>query len=102
MNKLEEYKEKRSNHTLEVAKEEFKYGDDPTPYSCERYWGMGFDAYHALDLPVKFAKWLVKAEEDAFAYLTDEDRYEIPDFKYETWTTKELFDYWLNNIWEGV
>lgn len=92
MNKLEKYKEE----FLKKAWLEKTYGPTSTSY--------GFDAAIALDLPIKFAKWL-----RSNISLTDGESYSKSwiviglniSCKEENFPTEEeLYLYWLNNVYK--
>lgn len=95
MNKLEEIRDK----VLPLEGEESSYID----------WALlkreGFDAAIALDLAVKFDLWRQKeeADEEGLISLADYDRYyvnpSIVDLPKHC-TTKELYQYWLENIFK--
>jgi hypothetical protein len=89
MNKLEEYRDKE-------AKEERKntYINEK---DREKGFKAGFDAVIALDLPVKFAEWLRKD----WNYVKGKYRHKGDFYKnYNLQTEKELYQYWIENIYK--
>ena len=94
MNKLEKY---RDEVACPLEGEDSFYAD---PALIER---DGFDKAIALDLPVKFAGWkegCVQTSEKEYMGYRFFDKKE-GKYVYRL-SMGQLFDYWLNNIWEGV
>ena len=87
MNELEKQK-------IQLGKE---YGNSPVDYNhiddCEHDFIKGFDAAIALDLPVKFDEW--KAEECSLKNFVTGTPW-FYDGKH--WSSKELYQYWIENI----
>jgi hypothetical protein len=91
MNKLEEYRDKAKT-------------DD-------QHFVWGFDAAIALDLPVKFAKWLDKLNKrmskgevsgDDLSKLWDKmDKFfNLPDGNVWDFTEENLYKYWIENVFK--
>lgn len=98
MNKLEEY---RDEMVLSYSVPE----DDTDLYYSDGYEDghkAGFDAAIALDLPVKFHIWTQEQEEPALAYLSDDDEWsvDLPHLERKLVSTKELYQYWIEHVYE--
>jgi len=85
MNKLEEYKK-----TLKISNASHGFGVSE-----------GFDAAIALDLPVKFAEWANKNRWYSFEQGVWKQTAEHGSAgKTPTKTSKELYQYWLDNVFK--
>ena len=60
----------------------------------------GFELALDLDLAVKFMNWTLTS--DCEFQCVDEDEWNDPDYfnNRKTYTTKELYDYWVQNVLE--
>ncbi len=75
-------------------------GDEGTPL-------QGFDKAIALELPVKFVKWLQHSD-NGDTHWNPHTREESASIGFspldcymdETKTVEELYDYWINNIYK--
>ena len=62
----------------------------------------GWDAHEALNLPVLFAEWCnmdnpKDKRQSNTIYVANSNKYW---YNYKQYTTKELYDYWINNIYK--
>ena len=100
MNKLEEYRDKKSNEELEfgLSNPEFT-SEEILAYrnTLKSYYRFGFDAAIALDLPVKFADWyqsINKMGHDTRVKIVKELNLDCYP------TIKDFYQYWIDNIYK--
>lgn len=103
MNKLEEHRDKEAEDyisdydplqgTYQYSKEAVKWG-----------YKNGFDAAIALDLPIKFAEWQIN---EGITYYNPDGKIGFPNSYFrkdnhsmDIETPKELYQYWLENIYK--
>lgn len=108
MSKLEEYKMNLSYKETEEYPSSIRVGEEAA-YDIGHSAGFvdGFDAAIALDLPVKFAKWLKNLDNgtEHYDYYTGKKSESIsfsPSdcFEDDIMTVEELYQYWINNIYK--
>ena len=99
MNKLEEYKLKKVTNNLGFG----SVNPEFTPVEIQAYretlkyyWKTGFDAAIALDLPVKFAEWCLYGKYEAFKNIRRHASMQGLSLEEET---KELYRYWIENVY---
>ena len=97
MNKLEEYRDKKSKEHGKFAMSDV-FEDIPlTEYHKESSFEDGFNAAIALDLPVKFSEWKDKNWKKFDVKLEVLKKIHVFD---RNVTTKELYQYWLENVFK--
>ena len=86
MNKIEQYKQDQV----------LSYMQDNDDDAFETGWEDGFNNLLKLELPIKFTEWL--RQED---YYADEKGWYKNAFTDEATvhSTQELFNHWLENVW---
>lgn len=100
MNKLEEYK----HNSVVTGQAPESFNEQEVGAYCEGLsdgFDKGFDRAIALDLPVKFTTWTRHnsvMSSDEGIYLTDEKA--ILHFGYFVVNEKELYQYWIDNIYK--
>ena len=96
MNKLEEYRDKEADALLWDGCEVNNHCFDCGCPDLEDGYKRGFDAAIALDLPVKFAEWMLVNTEHKVGGIRV---MKINKHHYFN-SAKELYQYWLDNIYK--
>lgn len=89
MNKLEEYRDSKAEHYEEVWEEG---GARPEIYQG---YSDGFDAAIALELPIKFHRWMV-----GFNYKKIVELRKVKGYEDIELTNENLYQYWIENIYK--
>lgn len=99
---LEEYKQETAKEYSKDMDGSFwnnNLSDDIIQENASLDFQKGFDKALELELPVKFAEWL--ANTATWRNGPEGSKwYSMKDTKRGELTTKELYQYWLNNILE--
>lgn len=97
MNELENYKNNKAKNYDRAAHCGHFSGEDPS-----YHYNNGFNAAIALELPIKFLNWKLLTPVSAIS--------SIPEITWTTdllsdnpkvYTTQELYDYWINNVYKS-
>ena len=86
MNKFKEY--------IDRLWDEFMKSEESFGVEHDEAFEKGFNSALALDLPVKFAEW--KVQECTLNNFTEKNWM----FDGKWWSSKELYQYWIDNIYK--
>jgi hypothetical protein len=92
MNKSNNLRDEKASELNEIAYDVFNhYPNDKSSY--EIAVNRGWDAHEALNLPVLFLNFIQENDDIIIgaAYF---------HYKGQPYKTKELYDYWINNIYD--
>lgn len=94
MNKLNTLRDEKADELYE------QLSNGEKDYNEDRIFIEGWDAHEALNLPVLFAKWKENGISSFEIRKIDIDEYYVDDKDGESYSLQELYDYWINNIYQ--